>query len=244
MHSILPNSTTITTMNSSNITCSSQASITTNELSNYENYENYENNDKYLSPNSLNYNNNNNNIDKNNENFQSQQIQCLTKRAIIECLIRNDLLTMVSYSPKYWQQYIDALYESFKIAFDTYNVPPRLYLSALIYIERYIEQQGGCGDWDCLHLIIVSFMVSLKFWCDAIRFDTATFCELAGLTIQNICEIEIDFLETIEYSLLLTKKDFHQFLSNHFTYEPEPLTATILGDISNSTISQNEILLL
>jgi len=85
----------------------------------------------------------------------------------------------------------------------------------LINAEKYVNNVGKLqGEDDLLNLLLVSALVTSKFWGDDGWIELDTIAEVSGKSKLEICKLERNFLGKIDYNLYYCGKKFTPSLSS------------------------------
>eukprot|EP01103_Thecamoeba_quadrilineata_P020332 TRINITY_DN8667_c0_g1_i1.p1 TRINITY_DN8667_c0_g1~~TRINITY_DN8667_c0_g1_i1.p1 ORF type:complete len:182 (-),score=28.48 TRINITY_DN8667_c0_g1_i1:107-652(-) len=154
------------------------------------------------------------------------------KKAIVQWLYRYDVLTFLSFPQAYWIDFTEDLTNCLVKLFDENYASDRLLLPGLIYMNKYIEQRQILEPegFSIFHLLITSFLVCFKFWSDMSIICNDSFSKIAGIPIQKINQMEINFLETLDYSLFLTEKEVSKFTQSFINSAVDPYVHNIVGN--------------
>ncbi|EXC36981.1 hypothetical protein L484_000801 [Morus notabilis] len=92
------------------------------------------------------------------------------------------------------------------------NCSTSCYVFAYIYIERFLQKRASfyLTSLTVHRLLITSVMLAAKFLDDATE-SNAYYAEVGGVSTEEMNELEMAFLFSLEFSLLVTAEDFAHY---------------------------------
>jgi len=112
-----------------------------------------------------------------------------------------------------------------------------LYLHVIYYCDGYIRKKSSISVADILQVLIVSAMITLKFWDDE-RVDNtnAVVSKLSSLPLQTLRQLELDMLQALNYELLVDESVLKKFKE---TKSANRLTELHTANINSTTANDN-----
>lgn len=90
----------------------------------------------------------------------------------------------------------------------------KLILPTFIYVDRFIQKHGHIEYKNLFNILLVSALVTLKFWEEDSGVDMNLTSYVSGIPVKEITALERDFLGKIDYSLFLSPTDVEQWTKN------------------------------
>eukprot|EP00830_Metopus_es_P001266 TRINITY_DN110_c0_g2_i1.p1 TRINITY_DN110_c0_g2~~TRINITY_DN110_c0_g2_i1.p1 ORF type:complete len:212 (+),score=22.03 TRINITY_DN110_c0_g2_i1:2-637(+) len=98
------------------------------------------------------------------------------------------------------------------------NLTDEALLSAIMYIDRGFNSKGAAiTEFELHRLLFTSCVVSMKFLFDDF-FDNEYYAEIGGITLTEMNLLEKDFLNRLDFRLMVTKKDFRRYRKGILNY--------------------------
>eukprot|EP01114_Cavostelium_apophysatum_P007250 TRINITY_DN191_c0_g1_i1.p1 TRINITY_DN191_c0_g1~~TRINITY_DN191_c0_g1_i1.p1 ORF type:complete len:182 (-),score=32.47 TRINITY_DN191_c0_g1_i1:91-576(-) len=96
---------------------------------------------------------------------------------------------------------------------DDYNV-----ILPIIYVSRFIDIHGRVTKEDLFHLLLISTIVTVKFWQDTgANFEQLSY--ISGLGKKTLVAMEKGFLQAIDYNLNLSVEEIELFRIDASKYQ-------------------------
>ena len=144
---------------------------------------------------------------------------------IVESLLIkiNKILEIVMKENKELENYNEKLLSQQKMSFNTNNIPnitiqkylERIfkYTIALIYIDR-INQISNIiiTPYNIHRIIFISVLLAIKYNED-ITFDFDYYAQVAGISIDELKSLEIEFVCLVKFKLYINKEQFDNYKS-------------------------------
>jgi len=162
----------------------------------------------------------------------------VAKKAILQWMFTYDPNTFLSFPAEYWSEFVEHFLRCIVNFCEQNHSSKKMIVPALIYTESYLNSQYHLDQesdtFSLIRLLLASFAVSLKFWGDSTTcVCLEAFANLAlnhGISLKDLCLMEIKFLQGIDYSLLLSKKKIAEFKRNSLNASVSPYLHGIIGD--------------
>ena len=90
---------------------------------------------------------------------------------------------------------------------------------ALVYIDRYlIASKMKMTSHETHRLFLIAVIIAAKFHYDE-YYDNQFYADVGGITMEEFNELERDFLETIDYSLMIDEKLYLRYIRAISSYK-------------------------
>lgn len=94
-----------------------------------------------------------------------------------------------------------------------FRCSPAVYLSALIYVDRYVTNSEASINRLTIHrLLLVAFIISVKNLED-LHYSNAYYSQVGGVDLKEVNRLEMCMLKTLKYDLHITDEQFKQYFS-------------------------------
>jgi hypothetical protein len=115
-----------------------------------------------------------------------------------------------------------------------FRCSPTVYLAALIYIDRMIQNSDVTINKLTIHrLLIVSFVISVKYWED-LHYSNQYYSQVGGVGLQELNKLESKMLNDIKYDLHIDEAQFQHYYAE-LAMHPELCTTCRGEDIPDLT---------
>ncbi|EFA82316.1 hypothetical protein PPL_04741 [Heterostelium album PN500] len=137
---------------------------------------------------------------------------------------------LLVHDPNYTKDYnyetvleaIQTIFEFILGLLDMFEAPPSLLRTVIYYSEKYVSKVGIIHN-EIFNLILMSTIVSLKFWPENIYVENIIFADIFEIPNKDINIMERNFLTGVNYHLNIKEEDVNSFLSS-IDYESKSLT--------------------
>jgi len=103
-------------------------------------------------------------------------------------------------------QYCERLQKYFRCS-------PACYLSALIYIDRFINNSDVTINRLTIHrLVAVSFIIAVKYYED-LHFSNSYYSQVVGIDLKEVNKLEAFMLNALNFDLSIKADQFEQYFS-------------------------------
>jgi len=86
-------------------------------------------------------------------------------------------------------------------------------VTTIIYCDLYINKTNKIRESQLFHLLLMSTILSLKFWEDY-GVDSELVEEISLIPKKEMCRMEKDFLSVLDYSLYIPNTDIETLAAN------------------------------
>ena len=84
-------------------------------------------------------------------------------------------------------------------------------ICALIYIDRYIlAKKISLTPHEMHRIVLVASVLSMKFHFDH-YFDNKCYAKVGGITLEELNDLERDFLDSIDYKLNIREREYKRY---------------------------------
>ena len=88
------------------------------------------------------------------------------------------------------------------------TIEPEVLIYTIILIERFLSSQDLSEGVNLHKIVAVVTFVAQKFLLETELWDAEGYCEFCGLDVPALKELEIDYLEAIEYRIFIKAQEF------------------------------------
>lgn len=108
-----------------------------------------------------------------------------------------------------------------------------LLVASIIYADRFVRERGLVG-MKLFHVLGISALCTVKYWEERNEMSNKSFAEAVALTLQEVNDMEREFLKALGYSLCLTSQDVASFLYYNLHLKPRKKGKATVTPSSNA----------